>query len=325
MLFGVDVHDGYQAGLSFPLLVKQGYTFATVKFTQGADYVRGQADEWIAAARRSGLIPGAYHWLNGAEGGEQARWFHHNLMQVGGPQGLLIQLDVEDNGYGPQMTAWTREWNRLTDSHPFIIYSGSWWWPRTNGFRGVDLTPYLWHSHYLTSDSDTVPDDPATVVQTIPASWWKPGYGGWDKATFLQFTSRGDAGGLGNNVDLNMTTLTRQGLLALTRSGPSRIEEDSMPFLFWYNKTTDPNQDALYAWAPGAPPQHISRKETGEALKAEWARRGWTWTADTVHLTTEQFLGLTEVEQSPIPAPSADIEQLAAAILRQLAASLTAF
>lgn len=219
MLYGVDVHDGYQAGLSFPLLVQQGYSFAAVKFTQGTTYVRDLADEWILAAKAAGLIPGAYHWLTAADGAAQARWFCQNLAKVGGPEGLLIQLDCEDDGYGPQMSAWAAEWNRLTGGHPFFIYSGAWWWPRTGGFGGAALTPWLWHSHYLEADADIIPDDPAAFAARIPAWWWTPGYGGWPAATIIQFTSRGDAGSLGNNVDLNVTNLTREQLLALTTAG----------------------------------------------------------------------------------------------------------
>jgi hypothetical protein len=88
--------------------------------------------------------------------------------------------------------------------------------PRTGGFRGADLTPYLRRSRYLTTDTDAIPDDPAALAASIPASWWVPGYGGWDQATILQFTAKGDAGNLANHVDLNVTRLNRGQLLALT-------------------------------------------------------------------------------------------------------------
>jgi GH25 family lysozyme M1 (1,4-beta-N-acetylmuramidase) len=233
-LYGVDVHDGYQAGLSFPVLARQGYTFAAVKLTQGTDYTRDMGDDWVRAARDAGLIPGGYHWLNSSDGAVQARWFHRKVVECGGPEGMLIQLDCEDNGYGPQMRAWTAEWARLTGGHPFLIYSGAWWWNDPNRpmrpVRGVDLTPYLWHSRYITADTDTAPDDPAAVAAAIPATYWTPGYGGWPRATFLQFTSKGDAGSLANKVDLNVYLGTRAQLLALTTKAgaatPSTSEVD---------------------------------------------------------------------------------------------------
>jgi lysozyme len=216
VLYGVDVHDAYQAGISFTTLARQGYSFAVVKLTQGTTLVRSGAAGFIRSARSAGLIAGAYHWLTSADGAAQARWFHQNLQAVGGPTGLLIQLDCEDDGYGRQMTAWANEWNRLTDDHPFIIYSAGWWWPRTGNFHGASLTPYLWNAHYITADANTTPDNPATMAARIPASWWSPGYGGWSRASITQFTDQGDAGGLANNVDLNATTLSREQLLALT-------------------------------------------------------------------------------------------------------------
>lgn len=228
MLYGVDVHDGYQAGLSFTTLKSQGYSFAAVKFTEGTGFVRDQADEWIERARAAGLIPGAYHWLNAADGAAQARWFFENLKKVGGPEGLLIQCDNEDDATWQVTQDWAAEWKRLSGGHPFLMYSGRWWWgPR--GWPGASLTPYLWDSRYLTADTDTIPDDPEAFAARIPADWWRLpnrwpdptsfGYGGWSVATILQCSSKLDAGGLANNVDFNATKLTREQLLALTTAG----------------------------------------------------------------------------------------------------------
>lgn len=235
MLYGVDVHGGFQAGISFSRLAQQGYSFAAIKATQGLSFVAPQfldSDKgpgFVTQARQAGLIPGAYHWLDASDGAAQARHFHNLVRQAGGPAGMLIQLDCEDDGYGPQIHAWAAEWARLTGGHPFLIYSGAWWWskPPMAGVRGVDVTPYLWDSHYLTADLDTIPDDPAAFAARIPESWWAGRYGGWPSVAILQFTSKGDAGGLGNNVDLNATRMTREQLLALTRvSAITGGEED---------------------------------------------------------------------------------------------------
>jgi hypothetical protein len=134
---------------------------------------------------------------------------------------LLIQLDNEDVDVPAtwQITRdWAAEWEQLSGGHPWLMYTGAWWW-KPRGWYGRSLTPYLWDSHYLMADLDTVPDDPAAFAARIPEEWWTPGYGGWSASTFLQFTNRGDAGGLGNNVDLNATKLTRGQLLALTTNG----------------------------------------------------------------------------------------------------------
>lgn len=230
--YGVDVHDGYQAGLSFPTLKRQGYSFAAVKLTQGTDYARDKGDDWVRAARDAALVPGGYHWLNSADGAAQARWFYRKVKESGGPDGMLIQLDAEDNGYAAPMRAWAAEWEQLSGGHPWLMYSGAWWWNDPNRpmrtVRGVDLTPYLWHSHYITADADTIPDDPAAFAARLPASYWNPGYGGWTLATFIQLTSKGDAGGLVNNVDLSVYLGSMAGLLALTRRSGAPPKEDDM-------------------------------------------------------------------------------------------------
>lgn len=217
MLYGVDVHGTYQRGLSFPTLAKQGYSFAVTKATEGTSYVAPSFVEWTAAARAAGMIPGAYHWLHRGAAVEQARFFYDRVRQAGGPGGMLIQLDCEDDADWPTLQAWDAEWARLSGGHPYLIYTGRWWWDTASrGWPGVTLTPHLWHSEYLTADLDSVPDDPAAFAARIPASWWTTSYGGWPTATILQFTSKGDAGGLANNVDLNAFRGTREQLLALT-------------------------------------------------------------------------------------------------------------
>lgn len=221
-LYGVDVHPDFQRGLHWPTLYAQGYRYGAVKHTQGTGYLHNLTDEWVRDCRAAGLLAGGYHWLDASDGAMQARWFYKRVVECGGPTGMLIMLDVEDTGRAAQVTAWAREWNRLSHGHPFAIYTGGWWWkPNMGSFNGPAITPTLWHSSYLDADVDTVPDDPAAFASRIPASWWKPNYGGWREATFLQFSSRGDAGRLANNVDLNATRLTMAELRALAGLGPA--------------------------------------------------------------------------------------------------------
>lgn len=308
MLYGVDVHDGYQDGISFPKLKAEGYSFAAIKVTEGSGYVRAHAGEWVELARAAGLIPGAYHWLDGSDGAAQARWFHQHVVAVGGPEGMLIQLDCEDDGYGPQMAAWAHEWERLTGGHPFLIYSGAWWWPRTGGYRGASLTPYLWHSRYLTADTDGVPDDPAALAARVPESWWTPGYGGWAAATCIQITSRGDAGGLANNVDLNITRLTREQLLALTRrpggtGGGAPIPGGGTEML-------DAN-DIDLLWA-----EPVAGAATGTS-----ARDALWWARQHAYAANQRLSG-----QAPIPALDAINAKLTGltTVIEHLAAVITA-
>lgn len=221
MLYGVDVHGQYQAGLNFKKLKAEGYSFVVVKATEGISFQAPQFTQWVAATRAEGMIPGAYHWIKRGNGAEQADFFYDRCKAAGGVNGLLIQLDCEDNATWEDLVAWTTRWNTLTNKHPFMIYTGAWWWANAaRNWAGNTLTPYLWDSHYISgTDANTISDDPAALATQIPASWWQVNYGGWKTPTILQFTSKGDAGGLGNNVDLNATHLSLTQLLALTTPG----------------------------------------------------------------------------------------------------------
>lgn len=320
--YGVDVHDGYQAGLSFRTLVQQGYSFAVVKLTQGTWYARDQGDEWVQAARFAGLIPGGYHWLERGDGAGQARYFMKKVIEAGGPEGMLIQLDCEATAGWDDIQAWHKEWMRLT-AHPYLLYTGGWWW-NVPGRRwpGVTLTPYLWHSHYLLADLDTIPDDPAAFAARVPASWWNPGYGGWDRASILQFTSKGDAGGLGNNVDLNVTMLSRTELLNLTRSKPlpPAPAEDVMGI-----------QDDDYTWTESGLYRLVGldayQVGNDEGLKKVYARRKVAYEVQggsEIHMTDGELHGGWRVHGAAATPPAdttpaaIDYNKLAQALLAEV-------
>jgi lysozyme len=192
-------------------VAREGYSACVCKATEGVGYQDPKFDRDIPLIQASGMIPGAYHFLRDGDGAAQARAFLTRVAQYGGPDGWLIQLDCESDGYGPEMTAWAAEWNRLTGNHPFLIYSGAWWWPRTNGFRGVDLTPHVWHSHYVPGTGYG-----STLYEQVPASGWKPGYGGWNEATILQFSDAGRVAGA--RLDVNAFRGTVEQLRALART-----------------------------------------------------------------------------------------------------------
>jgi GH25 family lysozyme M1 (1,4-beta-N-acetylmuramidase) len=234
-IYGVDVHARYQGGLDVGLLARQGYSFLATKLSQGlavptvdgftAAQFKARALLWLEQTHAAGMVPGAYHWVDASgSGAAQARFFYGLVKEAGGPDGMLIQLDNEDNATWQVTRDWASEWQQLSGGHPWLMYTGGWWW-RPRGWDGATLTPYLWESRYLSADADTVADDPAAFASRIPADWWRLpdpsrpgvyGYGGWSRATMFQFTSRGDAGSLGNNVDLDVFPGSREQLLALT-------------------------------------------------------------------------------------------------------------
>ena len=80
------------------------------------------------------MVVGAYHWLNSSNPVRQLEHFLSRIQSVGGPEGLLCCVDVEDIHYPPtldQLEVFVDEFNMRTDRHPLFIYSGNWWWGST--------------------------------------------------------------------------------------------------------------------------------------------------------------------------------------------------
>ncbi|HET6213151.1 MAG TPA: GH25 family lysozyme, partial [Micromonosporaceae bacterium] len=75
VLFGVDVHGVYQAGISFSRLASEGYSYAVIKATEGTNFRPVNFEAWVAATRAAGMIPGGYHFLRAGDGAAQARFF----------------------------------------------------------------------------------------------------------------------------------------------------------------------------------------------------------------------------------------------------------
>lgn len=231
MVWVVDAHTEYQAGLNVPRLAGEGYSALTVKATQGATgyTAPGKFDTWRRQAQDTGLMFGAYHWLTSAD---PERQVHHFLDRIGDPRGMLIQLDVEDNANPPgwnHLAVWDAVWRSLTGNHPYLIYTGAWWWNAAGRrWNGSQLTPYLWHSQYVMDGSRPAAGYASSVYSRVPASWWTPGYGGWGRATMLQFTSRGTAGGITANVDVNYFDGGLDQLRALTGAPQPREDQQDM-------------------------------------------------------------------------------------------------
>lgn len=217
MLYGVDVHCGYQAGLNIEKLASEGFSFIVVKATQGAGGYTAPStfDDWIRRGRAAGMIVGAYHWLDSSDPVRQADRFLARLAPVGGPSGMLLQIDNEDTSNPASaevLTKFVAQMNRRTGGHPLLHYTGGWWWrPRMGEFNAASLGLRLWHSSYVGGQGAA-----STLYGSVSSSFWVPGYGGWGEATILQFSSKGSAGGLTANVDVNAFRGTRDQLVALT-------------------------------------------------------------------------------------------------------------
>lgn len=205
----VDISN-WQAGIAIEEIAREGFSACVVKATEGTTYRDPQYDGWIPRIIATGMIPGAYHYLRNSDPVAQARAFHGRVAAHGGPQGWLIQLDNEEDATWEVTAGWVAEWNRLTGRHPFLMYTGAWWW-RPRGWNGASLTPYLWHSSYVSGEGYA-----SDLYTRVPGSWWTPGYGGWSQATILQFSSSGLVAGRLVDVDAFRGSLDQLRALART-------------------------------------------------------------------------------------------------------------
>jgi hypothetical protein len=218
--------SNWNAGVDVGQIAAEGYSAAICKATEGVTWRDGQFDTWIPRIAAAGMIPGAYHYLRAGDGYDQAHAFHDRIRDHGGPNGWIIAVDNEKDANLATTTMFVDVWNAITDGHPILMYTGSWWWtPRA--WNGVDLTPDLWHSHYVTGT-----DLGSRLYEKVPADWWTPGYGGWPTATLLQFTSSGLVAGRpldvsafrGNRTELAATLCVGGG----TPSGPAPLIVDGV-------------------------------------------------------------------------------------------------
>lgn len=218
--------SNWQAGIDIAHIAQEGYTAAICKASEGATFRDAQFDNWIPRIVSAGMIPGAYHYLRAGDGATQARAFLDRVRDHGGPNGWIIAVDNEKDASLATTTMFIDTWKELTDDHPILMYTGAWWWA-PKAWNGVDLTPDLWHSHYVTGV-----DLGSTLYAKVPADWWNPGYGGWPTATLLQFTSSAIVAG--QKVDVSAFRGGRDELVATlcigdgTPPGPAPLIVDGI-------------------------------------------------------------------------------------------------
>lgn len=233
-LWIVDAAGSYQHGMSVATLQREGYAAVVCKVTEGlvrsADWDavnKAWAKAWIRETRDRGMVPGGYHFLRGAPGDQQARYFLDELDKItgNGAEGCLVQLDDEKDATFDDTMSFVTQFRDDCPGHALLMYTGGWWW-RPHDWDGIDLTPYLWDSHYVWDVSQPASGLGSVVYEQVPDAWWSPGYGGWQRSTLLQFTSRADAGDLNANVDVSAYLGTIDSLRALTTGVDMTPEQD---------------------------------------------------------------------------------------------------
>lgn len=216
--FFVDTHPEFQRGLDFRRVAELGYSAAFVKCTQGGRYAPAGFREYFNRAKASGLLVGAYHFLDStASGTAQARHFLRTLETAGGPDGKLLAVDFEHyDGGSPgnqHLSDFIAEFKRLTNGHPIIVYTNKGFWE--GGDSSGPFARYgadaLWVARYADMAKHDRPRDHYQEIKDWSGAWESVG---GKSADMYQFTSTGLVAG--QHIDVNAFDGSRADLVALT-------------------------------------------------------------------------------------------------------------
>lgn len=216
MIFGVDVHPQFQAGLNIEQVRREGFDFLAAKVSQGTTVYDSR--DWLRRAKACGLLAMGYHYLEPGNEVAQARTFAAELTAAGVP-GMLDAEYPLSNG-GTLTVAGIRAF--LTAARALgavipLVYLPHWYWQRMGS---PDLTglPPLWGSSYVTGSGFA-----SDLAATIPAGSWA--MYGHRPVVVLQFTDRGRVAG--QSIDIDAYSGTRGQLAAALGVGGSTSRKDT--------------------------------------------------------------------------------------------------
>jgi GH25 family lysozyme M1 (1,4-beta-N-acetylmuramidase) len=241
MLDVVDIYGSYQPNISISQLAQEGIAAVAMKATEGITWEDSKFATWLPQVIDNGMLPIAIHYLRSTSGAAQAQHFYNRIRGLHGTiDGIGVQLDCEADGGTNQIRDFVNEWQQLAQRPVTFGYSGLWWWPsHTNNLNGSALGMALWDSRYLwdTAANKSRIGTKEQLRDQVPASWWVPSYFGAPgqptRAKMLQYTSRGCAGGLYANVDLNLFDGTLAELATMIGAHIPAPTPSPVPFPAW--------------------------------------------------------------------------------------------
>lgn len=200
VIYGVDVHTKYQAGLDIEQVAREGFTWLTVKVSQGTSATWAvAADDWLRRGEAAGMVVFGYHYLTTADVAAQARTAREAA------RGRPIMVDVED-GSGTVdnlrrfLAACAAEGVRIP-----LVYLPRWYWQKIGSPSLAGLPPIV-SSRYRVATGYA-----SAIYAGVPDTWWDS-YGGGD-VRVLQFSDRTTVAG--KQVDANAFRGTRDQFAAL--------------------------------------------------------------------------------------------------------------
>lgn len=137
-LFGTDISH-WQTSVDYGWLGRNNVDYLIAKCTDGLGKDR-LYDTHVAGARKSGMIAGAYHWLQGGNGAAQADYFIESAGHVD-----IYAVDCEDPN--PTYGTYAQFANRFAESGKVLFtYTGISYW--RNHMNDGKIDGPLWMAYY---------------------------------------------------------------------------------------------------------------------------------------------------------------------------------
>jgi hypothetical protein len=238
MIYGLDVHPKFQAGLNIEQVRAESFDFIAIKLSEATTTYPGL--DWINRAKACGLLALGYHFLRPGNEDVQARVFTQQL-QAGGVPGMLDAEALADDGKTPTLTvtgirrflsACTARGARIP-----LLYLPRWYWQRL-GSPDLSGLPALWASSYVTGAGFA-----AELYESVTPTRWAA-YGNLP-VTVLQFTDKAHVAG--KVIDADVFLGTRDQFAALI-GGSDLTPDESQKLDTILHVLTDP----IHSEVPGS-------------------------------------------------------------------------
>jgi GH25 family lysozyme M1 (1,4-beta-N-acetylmuramidase) len=225
MILGVDI-SSYQGNVNYTALPSY-VRFVLSKATESTGYTNPYYRRNTDGGLRAGRVMGAYHYLTAVDGVAQA----DHYLAVVGDDPVILALDVEGTGCGPQVNAFLSRVDRKFPGRPVLVYSNIGMWAMVHGPARLTGNPVGWHAGY---QSGTYILGEGRPMQTVLASrTLNPSTFGGLTPAMVQFTDTAGVPGISGGVDANIWLRSDAELVAMTGTATTQApapdpQEDDM-------------------------------------------------------------------------------------------------
>jgi glycosyl hydrolase family 25 len=218
VLFGVDVHPHFQAGLNIEQVHAEGFDFIAVKLSESTTTYPGL--DWLRRAEACGMIAIGYHYLRPGNEDGQARVFCQQLAAAGNVPGMLDAEALADDGRTPTLTV-SGIRNFLAackerGAHVPLLYLPRWYHERM-GSPDLSGLPMLWASSYVNGSGFA-----SGLYEAVKSAHWTA-YGGLPVG-ILQFTDKARVAG--QSIDADAFFGTRDQLADMLGTGSDEMSAE---------------------------------------------------------------------------------------------------